>query len=105
MKFADCEKSARELRDGKTYTDIASLDMFIPFAPNDENPIRSFIFDEYEIVLKGITEDFKVYFIEHTQEGPWERLIGEIVFDRTYIKNDVAYTDMILAIKAHYITF
>ena len=104
MKFADCETKVRRQNGGKTYTEVQSLDVFEPYAPEEGEKL--FTFDEYTIRLKGITEDFKVYFGKYDCNGNYdERIVGDQVSGSSYIKDSIAYDNMIFAIKTKYITF
>jgi hypothetical protein len=103
MRFADCEVSVREKNVGKTLSEVQSLEMFIPFAP--DKTVRIFTFDQYEIQLKGIPEDFKVIFIYNFQGGREETIVGTMTFGATCIQSESAYQSMMWAIKSKYITF
>lgn len=104
MKFADCEVSIREKNAGKTFSEVKSLEMFESYAPNEGE--KRFMFDQYEIKLRGISEDFKVLFVIHHIDGSTtERLVGEQVCGGTYNLDSATYDEMMGALKEYYITF
>lgn len=99
MKFADCEVTVREKNSGKTFTEIKSLEMFGPYAPEEGEKV--FTFNQYVITLKGIKEDFKVLF----GVGDAGVTVGGHVYGNTYIINEWVYNQMMKALKECYITF
>lgn len=108
MKFANCEESVVKSNDEKTFTEVASLEMFDPYSMDLEEKAgcKRFIFNGFFVALTGIPVDYKVYFGIEGDDLDLEKssLVGERVFGCDYNINDWLYGQMMKAIRENNIT-
>ena len=103
MKFGSCRVfPKREIDENGHRESFEIFDSYAVYLKNQVNCEKRFAFGEYTVILRGISEDYKIFFSHSKLDNC---LVGERVFGNDIIKNHNVFNQMMEAFRDNNITF